>query len=155
MGRLSLRKEALYREVVLDKGLEALPGVHVFLERLRAAGVPTCVGSSTHRLNIDTILEAMGFVGLFDDIVTAEDVLAGKPHPEVFLKAAGKINRDPAKCIVFEDAFAGIDAARAGGIKVVGVATTHDAATLAGKVDRVVHQLDELAIDELLRIVSA
>jgi HAD superfamily hydrolase (TIGR01509 family) len=155
VGRLSLRKEALYREVVLDKGLEALPGVHVFLQRLRDAGVPTCVGSSTHRLNIDTILEAMGFVGLFDDIVTAEDVSAGKPHPEVFLKAAGKIDRAPTKCIVFEDAFAGIDAARAGGIKVVGVATTHDAATLEGRVDRVVHQLDELAIDDLLRIVWA
>lgn len=153
--RLSLRKEALYREVVLEKGLEALPGVHAFLDRLRAAGIPTCVGSSTHRLNIDTILGAMGFDGLFDDIVTAEDVTEGKPHPEVFLKAAGKIDRDPNRCIVFEDAFAGIDAARAGGIKVVGVATTHDEATLRGKVDRVVHQLDELAIEDLVRIVSA
>jgi len=153
--RLSLRKEALYREVVLEKGLEALPGVHTFLERLRGVGIPTCVGSSTHRLNIDTILAAMGFAGLFDDIVTAEDVTAGKPHPEVFLKAGGKIDRDPKCCIVFEDAFAGIEAARAGKIKVVGVATTHNEASLAGKVDRVVHQLDELAIDDLLRIVSS
>ena len=155
VARLSLRKEALYRDVVLDQGLEALPGVHAFLNRLKRAGIPTCVGSSTHRLNIDTILAAMGFEGLFDDIVTAEDVSAGKPHPEVFLKAAGKIDREPGRCIVFEDAFAGIEAARAGGIKVVGVATTHDEATLSGKVDRVVHQLDELAIEDLVRIVSA
>ena len=155
VARLSLRKEAFYRDVVLDQGLEALPGVHAFLNRLKRAGIPTCVGSSTHRLNIDTILAAMGFEGLFDDIVTAEDVSAGKPHPEVFLKAAGKIDREPGRCIVFEDAFAGIEAARAGGIKVVGVATTHDEATLSGKVDRVVHQLDELAIEDLVRIVSA
>ncbi len=152
--RLSLRKEALYREIVVEKGLEALPGVHAFLDRLRAAGIPTCVGSSTHRQNIDTILEVMGFTGLFDDIVTAEDVSAGKPHPEVFLKAAGKINRAPKHCIVFEDAFAGIEAARAGGIKVVGVATTHNAATLTPLVDRVVHQLDELSVQDLLELVS-
>lgn len=152
--RLSLRKEALYREIVVEKGLEALPGVHTFLDRLRAAGIPTCVGSSTHRQNIDTILEVMGFTGLFDDIVTAEDVSAGKPHPEVFLKAAGKINRAPERCIVFEDAFAGIEAARAGGIKVVGVATTHNAATLTPLVDRVVHQLDELMVEDLQELVS-
>lgn len=152
--RLSLRKEALYREIVVEKGLEALPGVHAFLDRLRAAGIPTCVGSSTHRQNIDTILEVMGFTGLFDDIVTAEDVSAGKPHPEVFLKAAGKINRPPERCIVFEDAFAGIEAARAGGIKVVGVATTHNAATLTPLVDRVVHQLDELMVEDLQELVS-
>jgi beta-phosphoglucomutase family hydrolase len=152
--RLSLRKEALYREIVLEKGLEALPGVHEFLDRLKQAGIPTCVGSSTHRLNIDTILGAMGLAGMFDDIVTAEDVSAGKPHPEVFLKAAAKIDRAPGNCVVFEDAFAGIEAARAGGIKVVGVATTHDAGTLSGKVDRVVHRLDELAIADLWAIVS-
>lgn len=141
--RLSLRKEALYREIVVEKGLDALPGVHVFLNRLRQAGVPTCVGSSTHRQNIDTILGVMGFEGWFDDIVTSEDVKEGKPHPEVFLKAASKLDRPPECCIVFEDAFAGIDAARAGGIKVVGMATTHDEATLQTRVDRVVHRLDE------------
>ncbi|WED67459.1 HAD family phosphatase [Synoicihabitans lomoniglobus] len=153
--RLSLRKEALYREIVVEKGLEALPGVHDFLDRLRAAGVPTCVGSSTHRQNIDTILGVMKFEGLFDDIVTAEDVTDGKPHPEVFLKAAGKINRPPEHCIVFEDAFAGIEAARAGGIKVVGVATTHDAATLTPLVDRVVHRLDELAVEDLMGLIDS
>ena len=153
--RLSLRKEALYREIVVEKGLEALPGVHAFLDRLRAAGIPTCVGSSTHRKNIDTILGVMGFTGLFDDIVTAEDVSEGKPHPEVFLKAASKISRVPDRCIVFEDAFAGIDAARAGGIKVVGVATTHDAPTLAPRVDRVVHRLDELTVEDLVALVQS
>lgn len=147
--RLSLRKEALYREIVVEQGLEALPGVHPFLERLKAAGIPSCVGSSTHRLNIDTILGVMGLAGLFDDIVTAEDVTAGKPHPDVFLQAAGKINRTPEHCVVFEDALAGIEAGRAGGMKVVGVATTHDAPTLEPLVDRVVHRLDELSIDDL------
>ena len=51
--RLSLRKEALYRELVAEWGLEPLPGVRTWLERLRAAGVPCAIGSSTHRANID------------------------------------------------------------------------------------------------------
>ena len=151
--RLSLRKEALYREVVEERGLVALPGVPEFLARLRAGGVRCCIGSSTHRENITTSLGVLGFEGMFDGMVTAEDVTHGKPHPAVFLQAAAKIGRAPKRCIVFEDAFAGIEAARASGIKVVGVATTHDAAALAGKVDRVVHQLDELTVEDLVALV--
>ncbi len=150
--RLSLRKEALYRAIVVECGLEALPGVGVFLDRLQTAGVPCCIGSSTHRENITTILGVLGFGGKFADMVTAEDVKQGKPHPDVFLRAAAKIGRAPARCVVFEDAFAGIEAGRAGGMKVVGVATTHPAAELAGHVDRVVHRLDELEVEDLAEL---
>jgi HAD superfamily hydrolase (TIGR01509 family) len=150
--RLSLRKEALYRDIVVERGLAALPGVKIFLERLRGAGVPCCIGSSTHRENITTILGVLGFAGLFGGMVTAEDVTLGKPDPDVFLKAAAKIGRAPGRCVVFEDAFAGIEAARAGGMKVVGVATTHPEAALTWKVDRVVRQLDELEIEALEKL---
>jgi HAD superfamily hydrolase (TIGR01509 family) len=153
--RLSLRKEELYRAIVVERGLKALPGVPVFLDRLRAAGVPCCIGSSTHRENITTILQVLGWEGRFDGMVTAEDVTHGKPDPAVFLRAAEKINRRPQHCVVFEDAFAGVEAARAGGMKVVGVATTHPAAALAGKVDRVVRRLDELEVDDLLALFRA
>ena len=152
-GRLSLRKEALYRAIVVERGLHALPGVPEFIARLRAAGVPYAVGSSTHRENILTILGVTGLAGLFSELVTAEDVTHGKPHPEVFLKAAEKLRREPARCIVFEDALAGIEAARAGGMSVVGVATTHPAAAL-GMTDRVVRRLDELAVADLVALVS-
>ena len=151
--RLSLRKEALYRAIVVEKGLAALPGVHEFLGRLHAAGVPNCIGSSTHRENIETILGVMEFEEFFDEMVTAEDVTRGKPHPDVFLKAAVRIGREPHQCVVFEDAFAGIEAARAGGFKVIGVATTHDRETLSGRVDRVVQRLDELSVGDLRDIL--
>jgi HAD superfamily hydrolase (TIGR01509 family) len=131
-----------------------LPGVLVFLERLKAAGVPNCIGSSTHRENITTTLGVLGFEGLFGGMVTSEDVNQGKPHPDVFLKAAAKTGVMPARCVVFEDAFAGIDAGHAGGMKVVGVATTHPAEALAGKVHRVVERLDELTVADLRGLVS-
>jgi HAD superfamily hydrolase (TIGR01509 family) len=153
--RFSLRKEELYREIVVERGLHALPGVAEFLGRLRAAGVPCCIGSSTHRVNITTILGVLHFEGLFADMVTAEDVGHGKPDPEVFLRAAGKIGRAPAACVVFEDAFVGLEAARAGGMKAVGVATTHPAEALVGRCDRVVHRLDELDVADLLSLFPA
>jgi HAD superfamily hydrolase (TIGR01509 family) len=153
--KLSLRKEALYREIVKERGLSALPGVAPFLRRLQTAQVPFAVGSSTHRLNIDAVLETLGFVGVFTAVVTSEDVSHGKPHPEVFLRGAERIRREPRACVVFEDAFVGIEAARAGGMKVVGVATTHLAKSLQSKVDRVVHRLDELEVDDLLQIIAS
>ncbi len=151
--RLSLRKEAAYREIVVESGLNALPGVRVFLERLRDAGVPNCIGSSTHRENITTIVGVLGFEGLFGGMVTSEDVAHGKPHPDVFLKAAAKTGVAPERCVVFEDALAGIEAGHAGGMKVVGVATTHPATELTGKVHRVVHRLDELTVADLRALV--
>jgi HAD superfamily hydrolase (TIGR01509 family) len=151
--RLSLRKEALYREIVVERGLSPLPGVRALLENLRHARVPTCIGSSTHRENITTILGVLGFEGLFGGVVTSEDVTQGKPHPDVFLKAAAKTARLPERCVVFEDAFAGIAAARAGGMKVVGVATTHPPDQLLDKVDRVVLHLGELTVADLHALV--
>jgi HAD superfamily hydrolase (TIGR01509 family) len=146
--RISLRKEALYREVVAEWGVEALPGVRTWLERLREAGVPCAIGSSTHRVNIDLSLGLIGLTPFFSEIVTAEDVNRGKPDPEVFLTAARRIERAPERCVVFEDAFVGIEAARAGGMRVVGVATTHPIEAL-GMADRAVRQLDELHAADL------
>ena len=141
--RLSLRKEALYREVVAERGLIPLPGVRVWLERLRSAGVPCAIGSSTHRANIDLSLGLIGLGEFFTGIVTAEDVRQGKPHPDVFLKAAERIARPAGRCVVFEDALVGIEAARAGGMKVVAVATTHPLAELT-MADMAVARMDEL-----------
>jgi HAD superfamily hydrolase (TIGR01509 family) len=146
--RLSLRKEALYREVVAKRGVEALPGVRTWLERLRDCGIPCAIGSSTHRENIALSLGMIGLAEFFAARVTSEDVKQGKPHPEVFLTAAAKLGADPARCVVFEDALVGIAAAHAGGMKVVGVATTHPPEELSAA-DRIIRRLDEIQVGEL------
>ncbi len=146
--RLSLRKEFLYREVVRQRGIEPLPGVLEFLTALAENHVPCVIGSSTHRENIDTSLAALGFGKFFHDIVTAEDVNHGKPDPEVFLAAARKSGLPPERCVVFEDALVGIEAARRAGTRVVAVTSTNPA-ELLGEADRVVDRLDEIAISEL------
>ena len=146
--RLSLRKEELYREIVLEKGLEPLPGVRTWLERLAAAGVPCAIGSSTHRKNIEVSLDVLGLRDFFREIVSAEDVSHGKPDPEVFLKAGAKIGTAPEKCVVFEDAHVGIEAAQRAGMRVIAVATTNPLSEL-GKADLAVARLDELSVEQV------
>lgn len=141
--RLSLRKEALYRDVVSERGLTALPGVREWLAVLREAGVPCAIGSSTHLANIQLSLRLLQLEGVFDAVVTSEDVKQGKPDPAVFLKAAERLQRPAARCVVFEDAHVGIAAANAAGMRVVGVATTHPKSELHDT-DMAVERLDEL-----------
>jgi beta-phosphoglucomutase family hydrolase len=146
--RLSLRKEELYREVVEDWGIQSLPGVRTWLERLEQAGIPCAIGSSTEQKNVQLGLRLLGFESFFQTAITAEHVQRGKPAPDVFLQAAKKVGIDSRRCVVFEDAPSGVEAARAAGMKVVGVTTTHPGGHLEG-VDREVARLDELKTSEL------
>ncbi|MEM7144460.1 MAG: HAD family phosphatase [Verrucomicrobiota bacterium] len=125
VAELGDRKESLYRDIVRRDGITSLPGVIDILSALKTEGVPCSVGSSTPRENIECIIDLAGLSGFFSAITAAEDVSRGKPDPEVFLVAAQKIDRDPAHCVVFEDAHVGIQAGLAAGMKTVAVATTH------------------------------
>ncbi len=150
IDRIGAIKETRYRELVRTRGVETLPGVRRWLERLSASGWRQAVASAAPRLNIDAILDALGLAGRFDAIVSAEDVQRGKPDPQVFLTAAERLGVPPTQCVVVEDAPAGIEGARRAGMRAIGVLTTH--ADLPA--DRVVRTLDELpdeAFDDLIR----
>jgi HAD superfamily hydrolase (TIGR01509 family) len=146
--RLGNRKEEIYRELMAKGDLEPLPGVRKWLEKLAAAGVPRAVGSSTPRANLDAAMARLGLAPLFDAVISAEDVTLGKPNPEVFLKAAQRIGRRPECCVVFEDAFPGIEAAHAGGMKAIGLATTHPIQEL-GAADLAIHTMNELSVEQV------
>lgn len=145
---LSLRKEALYREIIAQCGIDPLPGVREFLATLSSASIPCAIGSSTHRANIDVSLQQLGLGHHFTAIVSAENVSRGKPDPEVFLLAAQQLGYPASRAVVFEDALVGLEAARAAGARRVAVATTHRPEELA-HADRVVQRLDEISPAEL------
>jgi beta-phosphoglucomutase family hydrolase len=146
--RWSRRKEELYREVVEERGIEPLPGVRIWLERLAGAGIPCGIGSSTEEKNVLLGLRKLGIADFFRTAVTAEHVQRGKPAPDVFLEVSRRLRVEPARCVVFEDAPAGVEAGRAAGMKVVGVTTTHSGGHLEG-VFREVARLDELTLEEV------
>jgi HAD superfamily hydrolase (TIGR01509 family) len=139
----SMRKEYLYREILREKGIQPLPGVAKLLQGLNSRSVPCAVASSTHRKNVDVVLDIIGLRGLFSAIVTAEDVSHGKPDPEVFVTAARKIGREPECCAVFEDAHVGIEAGLAAGSRVIAVATTNPLDSL-GRAHLAVASLEEV-----------
>lgn len=145
------RKEEIYREILAAESIEPLPGVRAFIERLESAGIPGSVGSSTSVLNIRVCLQSTGLDSFFGDRITgAEDVSEGKPAPEVFLRAAGKIGKAPANCVVIEDAHVGVEAGIAAGMKVVAVTTTHPAESFSGKPDRILDSLADLLAEDLM-----
>jgi len=98
---------------------EILPGVRQFLYELKEKGIKTALGSASK--NTPLILDQIGLARLFDAVIDGNQVSKAKPDPEVFLKGAEKLNVTPSDCIVFEDAIAGIEAAKAGSMRCVGI----------------------------------
>jgi beta-phosphoglucomutase family hydrolase len=139
--RVGDAKEALYRQQVRQRGIQSLPGVSDWVQRLHGEGWQQAIASAAPRANVEAILEALHSARYFDAIVSAEDVHRGKPDPEVFLVAAKKLGVAPDQCIVVEDAAHGIEAARAAGMKSIGVGTNRKML----KADLVVQSLDQLA----------
>ena len=114
------RKEAYYRSEA-ETGVTLLPGVRELLDGLQARGARQAVGSSAPRGNLDLILRITESRRYFDAVVGMEDTQRGKPDPQVFLAAAAKLGVPPSQCIVLEDAVAGVEAAKAGGMKLIPV----------------------------------
>jgi beta-phosphoglucomutase len=144
---LGERKENLYRAAALH-GVALLPGVRSLVKALRHAGFAQAIGSSAPHANLELILRLTGLAPFFSAVIGSEDTQRGKPDPQVFLLAAERLGVAPPRCVVFEDAVAGVQAARAGGMKCVAVRCVghHPEATLrqAGA-DLVVETLAEVS----------
>ncbi len=122
-------KETYYREIYAPF-LRPINGLENFLAELKAAGVKMAMASSATMEDINFILNKIPIRDDFEAIIDGSRVTKGKPNPQIFLKAAEELNADPANCVVFEDSLAGIKAANAAGMKVVGITTGHKAAQL-------------------------
>jgi beta-phosphoglucomutase len=148
--RISEAKEELYRQMVRRDGVSPEPGVTTWLRRLHNEGWQQAIASAAPRANIDAILEALSATQVFQGIVSADDVHRGKPDPEVFLVAASRVGVPPDRCIVVEDAVAGVQGARSAGMKSIGV--SHNGKQLPA--DVVVQSLDLLAPDAFERLLA-
>ena len=127
--RIADAKEAAYRRLVREPRLEPLPGAARWVALLHAEGWHQAIASSAPRLNVEVVLDVLGWNRYFGAIVASEDVRRGKPEPDVFLTAAARLGAPPARCIVVEDAQAGIEAARRGGMRSIGVGASASVAS--------------------------
>ena len=144
-------KEERYRALVRRHGVPLLPGARHWLHRLKEEGWRQAVATSAPLANVDATLEPLGLRDHFDAVVSADEVGRGKPDPLVFLTAAERIGVAPARCVVVEDAPAGLEGARRGGMAAIGVLSGHFESLEA---DLVVPSLEALPEDAFARLVE-
>jgi len=117
---MAARKNALYVSYIEKMTPEEiLPGVERFLNELRKSDIKIALGSASK--NAPMILERIGLTALFDSIIDGNSITEAKPNPEVFLKGAETLGVKPENCVVFEDAIAGIEAARNAHMHCIGI----------------------------------
>jgi beta-phosphoglucomutase family hydrolase len=139
-------KEAIYRELYAPY-IKPVPGLLQLLEKLRSLSIPMAIATSGIQVNIDFLFEHIPIRSYFDVIVNSAHIYKGKPDPEIYIKTAELLKVSPAECLVFEDAVVGINSAKAAGMKVVGVLTTHQAEELSGA-DILIKDFSELVVEE-------
>jgi len=144
---LATRKNDWYVEYITKMAAdEILPGALEFLKTAKNQGIKIALGSASK--NAGTILDRLAITPLFDAIISGNEVSKAKPDPEVFLLGAKSLGIKPAECIVFEDAQAGVEAARNAGMRCVGIGQPE----ILGKADLVVDGLHAIRVEQVLKI---
>ncbi len=131
LDELITKKENLYRQYAQGK-LKPLAGLEDFLKSAQAANIPMAVASSAPQINVEFTLRETNLASYFDHITSAQEVERGKPDPEIFELTAKKLNFASPQCLVFEDSYAGLEAAQKANMKVIGIASTHSADDISG-----------------------
>lgn len=147
-------KEVLYRQMCLELNgdFQLSPGAVALLDALVAGNVPHAIASSSEKVNMGFYLQHLGLANWFhaQHIIYDDGTLpAGKPAPDIYLRAAQRLNLPPAACLVVEDSFSGIQAAYAAGIGcIVALGPAHSHAELADRpgVKRVITSLAEIGV---------
>ncbi len=153
LKQLADRKEEIYRDLV-GANPPIVEGAVRLIHELHRAGIALAVGSSGPRENIDLILQAMGVANFVLVVVSAGDVTRGKPDPQVFQLAIGRLGLRPDQCVVIEDAPVGVQAARAAGARTVALLLHHPPEAFDG-VDLIVPRLADLTTARLRMLVPA
>lgn len=130
IGEFEEEKELIYREFYAPF-LTPAPGLLIFINQLKLAGIKTALGTSAGTGNINFILDGLGIRDQFDAVIGGAEVLKGKPDPEIYLRAAGLVQVSPENCWVIEDSLQGIEAGLSAGMKVVGMTTSHSSEELS------------------------
>ena len=141
------RKNSWYLDLVKEMtSQEVLPGVKGFLNILKENNIKIALGSASK--NSKLILERIGMLPYFDAIIDGNNITKGKPNPEVFLLGAEATHCKSEECVVFEDALAGVQAGKAGGMKVVGVGSPE----ILTEADIVISTFEEMTMEKLMSL---
>jgi beta-phosphoglucomutase family hydrolase len=150
---IAREKEATFRRII-GKNIKPLPGALKLLKALDERGIKMAIASSTPIENIRLIVGSLGIGKYFQAVITGNDVTESKPSPQVFLLAAQRLGVEPKNCIVFEDAVAGVKAAKSAGMYCVAITSSHPREKLK-QADLVVDTLEELTVKDLENLLKS
>lgn len=117
-----LTKKKLEHQVNLSKNVKLFDGIVLLLEELHGR-IKIALATMSNRVVIEDLLKQKGLESFFEVVISADDVINPKPHPEIFIKCAKKLNVDPKDCVVVEDSIFGVEAAKTAGMKCIAVPT--------------------------------
>ena len=137
----------MYRELYKPH-IKPINGLIDFLDELEREKIPKAIATSGLSTNINFMFEHVPIKKYYAQVIDASQVTKGKPHPEIFLKAAASVNAEPKNCVAFEDSVAGIRSAKAAGMKVVGLTTTHTAEEIK-EADLIIKDYTEISLTKL------
>lgn len=144
------RKLVYFREIAEESGLHATPYVASFLKKVKSIPLKMALATGARKEKMNFVFEKVPLKKYFDAFVTAEDVTYGKPAPELFLKAAGKLGVLPFECLVIEDAGNGVKAAKKANMKCLAITTTTQREKLSAA-DLIIDSFENVNILELLK----
>jgi len=147
LQKIILQKELTYQNEFRPH-LKLINGLDSFLQKAKAKGISLAIGTAALKTNVDYVLDGLHLHETFNTIVSAENVTASKPDPEVFLKCASLLNVSPSEAIIFEDSPMGIEAAKNGGFKAVAITSFHGADDFT-KFDNLLFSIDDYEAERL------
>ncbi|HRH47225.1 MAG TPA: HAD family phosphatase [Panacibacter sp.] len=146
-------KEALYRELYAPD-IVAIPGLLNFLNAMQDANIRMAIATSGIKVNIKFMFDHLPVQRYFEKVVDSDYVIKGKPDPEIFLTAASFVGAEPQYCIAFEDSVAGVRSAKAAGMKVAALTTTHTKEDLR-EADLVIKDYTEVDLASMMQLMDA
>lgn len=151
--RISDEKEAEYRNI-FEPELALVDGLSELLHELKGQNIPMGVGSAAPPVNVDFVMNGLDLWHYFDSVKHSDDVVNGKPHPEVYLKLMDEMGVSPNEALVFEDTPTGAEAARRAGCKVIVITTTHLPDEFSGndKVVKFIPDFTGISVQEILSL---
>ena len=142
------------RELYVSEG-KIIPGLPSLIDDLKSNLIPLGLATSGSPEDVKVVLGIANLVADFSIILDSSTTHQPKPNPEVYLRAAKLLNTVPGNCCVFEDSFPGIAAAKAAGMKVIGVTSTYSKAELKDLVDHTVSDFTEINSDMIKKILNS
>lgn len=144
-------KHAHYLELAVGGALEAIPGSLELIARLREAGVPLALATSSWRRVVDAVLVQFGLTDTFQSVISGSELPKSKPDPAIYRLSAEALDVSPCDCVVLEDTAAGVAAAKGAGMYCIGFRSPHSGVQDLSRADEIV---DDLAAVDIAKLFS-